>query len=474
MYTGGTTLGSLNKVFHDGYHPNADTLTTARTINGVSFNGSANITVADATKLPLTGGTLSGDLTLYKTSADTNLTIQGHSQLDPILTFKASTGAISIEGAEIWYDNSVGDLHIHTTYADDAAAIRFHTRTGASKSTSNERMTIAGNGKVGIGTVLPETALHVNGLILINNANEIRSKDTSGNQKTIVRINSSNELEYGWSGAGPVKFMGGGSYTERMRIHTDGNVGIGESNPVAKIHIQGSGTSGQVTSSLILENSSSGTAGLQITGAAGSSHLDFMYGGGPSTGTNTLTTGMSMTLEGSGAGNVGIGNTGPSEKLQVSNGTIRVDGSTNGLRMFKDGSADISSHLYLANAVNNRGYNWQLNATGDAVDFWTYGGSSWANRITYTASGNVGIGTSSPTSGGGLTLSSSTTAQGFIDFKNTVDGDSGFIGNAKALVTGGTTNQLGVRGGTSGIAFSVASAEAMRIDSTGNLLVGTT
>jgi hypothetical protein len=38
----------------------ADALTTARTINGVSFNGSANITVADATKLPLAGGTMTG------------------------------------------------------------------------------------------------------------------------------------------------------------------------------------------------------------------------------------------------------------------------------------------------------------------------------------------------------------------------------------------------------------------------------
>jgi hypothetical protein len=86
----------------------------------------------------------------------------------------------------------------------------------------------------------------------------------------------------------------------------------------------------------------------------------------------------------------------------------------------------------------------------------------------------LGIGTSSPTIGGGLTLSSSTTTQGFIDFKHTVDGDSGFIGNAKALIVGGTTNQLGVRGGTSGIAFSVGSAEAARIDSSGNLLVGKT
>ena len=52
----------LQRVFNDAYHPNADTLTTARTINGVSFNGSANITVADSTKLPLSGGTMTGEL----------------------------------------------------------------------------------------------------------------------------------------------------------------------------------------------------------------------------------------------------------------------------------------------------------------------------------------------------------------------------------------------------------------------------
>ena len=40
----------------------ATILATARNINGVSFNGSANITVADSTKLPLTGGTMTGNL----------------------------------------------------------------------------------------------------------------------------------------------------------------------------------------------------------------------------------------------------------------------------------------------------------------------------------------------------------------------------------------------------------------------------
>lgn len=49
----------------------ATKLATARTINGVSFDGSANITVADSTKLPLTGGTLSGDLN-FSSAGDGN------------------------------------------------------------------------------------------------------------------------------------------------------------------------------------------------------------------------------------------------------------------------------------------------------------------------------------------------------------------------------------------------------------------
>jgi hypothetical protein len=43
----------------------AATLQTPRTINGVSFDGSSNITVTDDGKLPLAGGTLSGDLVLH-------------------------------------------------------------------------------------------------------------------------------------------------------------------------------------------------------------------------------------------------------------------------------------------------------------------------------------------------------------------------------------------------------------------------
>ncbi len=56
-----TFVGALN-----GNAKTATTLQTARTINGVAFNGSKNITVADSTKLPLTGGTLTGNLVVKK------------------------------------------------------------------------------------------------------------------------------------------------------------------------------------------------------------------------------------------------------------------------------------------------------------------------------------------------------------------------------------------------------------------------
>ena len=44
--TNNLSISGSGRIFHDGYHPNADTLTTARTIAGTSFNGSANIDIS--------------------------------------------------------------------------------------------------------------------------------------------------------------------------------------------------------------------------------------------------------------------------------------------------------------------------------------------------------------------------------------------------------------------------------------------
>ncbi|QLC65779.1 tail fiber domain-containing protein [Flavobacterium sp. LPB0248] len=60
-FTGTVTAPTFSGAL-TGNASTATSLQTARTINGVSFNGSANITIADSTKLPLAGGTMSGDI----------------------------------------------------------------------------------------------------------------------------------------------------------------------------------------------------------------------------------------------------------------------------------------------------------------------------------------------------------------------------------------------------------------------------
>jgi len=73
-----TTIAGLVSVTSTGFTGDltgnastATTLQTSRNINGVAFNGSTNITVADSTKLALTGGTLTGALTINAPSEGT-------------------------------------------------------------------------------------------------------------------------------------------------------------------------------------------------------------------------------------------------------------------------------------------------------------------------------------------------------------------------------------------------------------------
>ncbi|MDB4755126.1 hypothetical protein OAG19_00575 [Akkermansiaceae bacterium] len=110
-------------------------------------------------------------------------------------------------------------------------------------SSTVEALRIDNSGNVGIGTTNPADRLHLGASsnLLFERGGELRSKDTGGATRTITRVNSANELEYGWSGAGPVKFMGGGSYAEKMRIHTNGNVGIGTTNPSDNLTVEGGG-----------------------------------------------------------------------------------------------------------------------------------------------------------------------------------------------------------------------------------------
>lgn len=85
----------------------ATALATARTINGVSFNGSANITVADATKLPLTGGTVTGTVTVNGAINGTAVT---QSTTDTAAGRLLKVGDFGLGGAAVEVTGSWNDL----------------------------------------------------------------------------------------------------------------------------------------------------------------------------------------------------------------------------------------------------------------------------------------------------------------------------------------------------------------------------
>jgi len=217
----------------------------------------------------------------------------------------------------------------------------------------------------------------------------IRNDATTGTSKFALQYGGSDAAVFkrnNSTGVATIANGYAGAPVDVININLTGNVGIGESNPVAKTHIQGSGTSGQVTASLILENSSSGTAGMDITGSAGSSRLRFLYGGGPSTGTNTLNEAINIVLEGSNAGNVGIGTSSPLSLLHV-------DGADAIIRL-RDLNGGIS---FIGH--DSIGAYWRTFTT----DTHRFLRASGTESIRIDSSGNFLVGTTSPTTAGGNT-----------------------------------------------------------------------
>ncbi|MBI4086354.1 tail fiber domain-containing protein, partial [Candidatus Kaiserbacteria bacterium] len=266
-------------------------------------------------------------------------------------------------------------------------------------------------GNIGIGTTDTTTGGFSNKMVVKQSANaNWRGIAVEGTDDTVLSMDYLGSNVFGLftsyrSGGGYSHISFGPGGTEKMRITTDGNVGIGETVPVNRLHIQGSGTSGQVTAAMLLENSSSGTLGFDITGAAGSSYARFQYGGGPGTGTNSMTgTAMIIGLEGSIAGDIGIGTTGPGARLDVdstdSSQVIvrRTSGSgvsTDHAIAFINGSA--------TDYVGKIGHLGSLTG-GWTFDMWTdenYPLTFWNNsteKMRIDQTGHVGIGTTSPSS----------------------------------------------------------------------------
>ena len=122
------TFSSNNNLFatvtHDGvakWLGNANTATklqTARTINGVSFDGTANITIADSTKLPIAGGTMTGDLTL-KGNPTADLMAATKKYVDDSV---ASATADLLSSNNMWTGTNTYNRNIYITNGSSAGS----------------------------------------------------------------------------------------------------------------------------------------------------------------------------------------------------------------------------------------------------------------------------------------------------------------------------------------------------------------
>jgi len=201
--------------------------------------------------------------------------------------------------------------------------------------------------------------------------------------------------------------------TERVRIGSTGLVGIGTTTPAQMLEIKATNQTGFVGAAIQNNNGNIGIAGTQFSSDAtyykaaigllraspnGVGSIVF-YNDSNTDAADWATTDEKMRI--TSAGNVGIGNTSPTQKLQV-DGAIII------------GNFGSNQYLYFDGSTNYVGRN---STTGD-IHLAAAGGTNIvftvaaAEKMRINSSGNVGVGTTSP-SGKIAATSTSTTVSPF-------------------------------------------------------------
>jgi len=238
-----------------------DTLNELAAALGDDANFSTTVTNSIATKLPLAGGTLTGDLTISSgTSGDARLTIESDTDNNdendnPEILFKQDggweTGGMRMGNNQTVIWNSIQDAF--------NGGIEFKTGTVSGYANVTTKMTIEQAGNVGIGTTDPEKKLHVNqgtvsgkhldnqAGILVEGADarlQVMASDVGNNGSAMIlstvdhhwvhhahATTSNNMYSLGYYNSSSSGFDSAGQSSEILNITTAGNVGIGNTSP---------------------------------------------------------------------------------------------------------------------------------------------------------------------------------------------------------------------------------------------------
>ena len=187
-------------------------------------------------------------------------------------------------GANFEISARSGDVLLYST------SVGKDIRIGAGNT---ERMRIKSTGEVGIGTTSPDKLLVVSG-----NSAEIVINDTDATDTPRLRLRESGATSGSIYTDGKELIFDSGT-TEKMRIDTAGNVGIGTTNPSEPLHVVGNILSNAVV--------------YADTG---------IYSDGYITADGNITTYNDLQVD----GNAGIGTSSPTQSLHV-NGSARVTGA---------------------------------------------------------------------------------------------------------------------------------------------------
>ncbi|CAL2090514.1 hypothetical protein [Tenacibaculum sp. 190524A02b] len=194
-----------------------------------------------------------------------------------------------------------------------------------------------------------------------------------------------------------------------LYVKTNGNVGIGTTSPSEKLDVNGKA---KIDNTLIVDGIDTGNPSAQyeqvrlsgygllgnrkamyVTNENNEGHINFYVGGRHGFGSHLLI---------QNTGNVGIGTTSPSEKLEV-NGNLKVKGistsqGANNIYSTESGKTHFRLTTNVLDAENAYLYNY--NETAKTFHTINIGGShSLASGLTVLGNGNVGIGTQSPSAG---------------------------------------------------------------------------